>query len=145
MWNVLPDGVGHFFFSDMIYLIITYLFIIAGDIFIDWFKIEKLNQAINHFSDAIAVGLAYLFGAWMVSLFVEISFLELLSVVIPLPAARWLLHDLGLNLARGKPFDYLGENSVLDAFLKRVELNQFIIKGAALVASVLFTIIIWTL
>lgn len=95
-----------------------WLGLIAGNIVVDWYLIEKMKKGVNHAVETvirIVVGILYagiVFGvraadehAQWVGLFEAMSF--------------WLFFELGLNKARGlEPF-YLGTTAKSDKFFRR--------------------------
>jgi hypothetical protein len=49
----------------------------------------------------------------------------------------WILFDLFLNLRRGLPWDYIGTEAELDKLLRKVKINQFVVKLLVLAISIL--------
>jgi hypothetical protein len=65
----------------------------------------------------------------------EPSNLKLFSYMFLYLSWWWLLFDLGLNLKRGLPLNYIGRSAKLDKLLKSIKVNQFIIKGLLILIS----------
>lgn len=123
----------------MIFLLSTFLIGLLNILY-DGYKIKQ-EENVDHTYNLIFV--AWL---WSMVLFHQYqsqgySIIKILSM-IPLSAAlRWVYHDLGLNLIRGLAFDYLGENSALDIWLKNQTRNQFENKMIVLAISLFLYLI----
>jgi len=100
----------------MIYLI--WFTLIALEVWRNWYKIEKKKIRINHK------------GATLLRIIVGFAFWAFIPLALPIPVDRylalpvmmsltfWFLFDLGLNIARGRSYFYLGEDSWLDKKMK---------------------------
>ena len=111
-------------------ILILTLFLIAS-VLIDAYLIKK-GKHISHGWNAfktIFVGLIVL--GWN-----EPSNYKLFSYMLIYLSSWWILFDLGLNLKRGLPFDYIGTEADLDKLLRKVKINQFVIKIAVLIISI---------
>jgi hypothetical protein len=124
----------------MIFLILTYLALIISDAWWDYYKITRLQVEIDHVSDTAFAAVLYIYVSWVFREWLSLQ--EILAALCMLPACRWLLHDILLNVFRGLPIDYLGEGSLLDRLLKKIHLNQFILKAAAIAISAVLTTLI---
>jgi hypothetical protein len=112
-------------------ILILLLFLIIS-ILIDAYLIKR-GKHISHGWNAfktIFVGLLVL--GWN-----EPSNQKVFSNMFIYLSSCWILIDLGLNLKRGFPWDYIGNSARLDKFLRKVKINQFVIKVGVLLTSLL--------
>jgi hypothetical protein len=116
----------------MLQILILILFLIAS-ILIDAYLIKK-GKHISHGWNAfktIFVGLLVL--GWD-----EPNNYKLFSHLFIYLSSWWILFDIGLNLKRGLPFDYIGTEAELDKILKKIKINQFVVKIVVLTISLIF-------
>jgi len=116
-------------------LILTAALIVS--ILIDAYLI-KIGKHISHGWNAfktIFIGLIVL--GWN-----EHSNYRLFSYMLIYLSSWWILFDLGLNLRRGLPFDYIGYKAKMDKFLRKVKINQFVIKIGVLIISILICFLV---
>jgi hypothetical protein len=117
-------------------ILILFLFLIAS-ILIDAYLIKK-GKHISHGWNAFKttfIGLVVL--GWD-----EPSNLKVFSYMFIYLSSWWILFDLGLNLKRGFPWEYIGNSAQLDKFLRKVKINQFVIKIGVLIISILIYLLV---
>lgn len=127
----------------MLYLVLIFSILTAAHIVLDWLLIEKYGVQIDHPTEALIAIMLYVVVV-IVSVCADIVTLKEAGVsVIVWPFIRWVIHDLGLNALRGKPFSYIGKgpNSATTdkilAFLVSKGVPIWFTKIVALCASVL--------
>jgi hypothetical protein len=116
-------------------ILILSLFLIAS-ILIDAYLIKR-KKHISHRWNAfktIFVGLLVL--GWD-----EPSNLKVFSHMFIYLSSWWILFDIGLNLKRGLPFDYIGTEAELDKLLRKVKVNQFVVKIAVFLISLIIVLV----
>lgn len=130
---------------NLFLIIICNLALMALDILHDRHRADKLQINIYHFGDTVVASLVYLFfNAWMVEV-LEAPYNHLWALLPLIATTRWIVHDGGLNLIRGLDWDYLGEGdnrALTDLFLEKLELDPWLVRGIAWVASLLFALIV---
>lgn len=100
----------------MVYVI--WLILIALEVWRNWYKIEKKKVRINH-KGAILIRIIVGFVFWvLIPLAVSLPVDRYWALPIMMSLTFWFLFDLGLNMARGRSYFYLGEESWLDKKLK---------------------------
>jgi hypothetical protein len=92
---------------------IPFLILLAFELARNWYVIERLKQTPNH-----SRGLAF---RVLVILFVAFAKFDLnlwptVRYCIGAGLAFWFSFDVGLNLLRGKVWNYTGKDAVLDRF-----------------------------
>lgn len=98
---------------------------------------------IDHDEAALLSLVYYLFWSVCISLWQDIPLYHLIAVWLFIPAARWLLHDLVINITVGLPWDYVGTTARLDRWLRRQVIHPIVIKVAVLAASIYISILIY--
>lgn len=123
---------------------IIIVLLLAIDIWIDADLIKR-NKSIEHPTHTFDIAVAFATLLGVCGLYLEVPGRDYLSILVLIPAIRWIIHDLGLNIARGLPWDYPHNRpraAKTDALLKRIPVNQVIIKLAFLVVSIFISILI---
>jgi hypothetical protein len=132
----------------MEFLILSYSAVLLFDILHDWFLIERCNFNIKHGLHAFFIAVVYLALAYIASVRYQVPLKDLISVWVVLPFVRWFVQDLGLNVLRELPFDYLGSgkgSAWQDDYLTGLNekgINQWVIKFSALCLSLALASII---
>lgn len=104
-----------------------------ANIFLDVTQIRENREIDYSFHNRLIGGvmIAILGAGFAMNLPLKVVF----SIAVMIPATRWAVHDLGLNLARGLPLGYLGNRAKTDIFLRLIDdslgLPPAIVRGAA--------------
>jgi|GEM_PF-1824434 hypothetical protein len=105
---------------------VPFLILLAFELFRNWFAIVKMKQTPNHARGWALRILAVIFIAFF-KFDLELSTVVIFGRELVLPVttvvycigcglAFWFPFDVGLNLMRGKVWNYLGKDAVLDRF-----------------------------
>lgn len=127
-------------YTGLIVLAIGYIVILGLDIWHDWYRSVKRLIDIHHPSDTINAAIIYiLYTLYIGNLYGVPWSVEIASLAI-LAGIRWIVHDGGLNLARGYSFDYLGDgidDAFTDKLLKSFNINPWTFKGIFLAVAII--------
>lgn len=97
----------------MIWILV--ILFVAGDAYYNYLRIEHGNKINHYWNGAYRVA----FYGLLVYLY-QMSVLQTLMFLLGSFFLAWLLFNLFLNFLRKKPFDYLGNESLLDRFEKKL-------------------------
>lgn len=129
-------------------MIKIYMVLLGIDVWSDWYRIKFHNMQIKHGHETLLAMFLYLAFAYVAGHTRYHSWWFIGQVLIMVPALRWILHDLLLNILRELPFDYLGseqQSATTDKLLNRLAAkgwNQWAIKLGTLVVSIVLCIIL---
>lgn len=112
---------------------------------IDRWVADTLQRYVDHRLHTWIVAFVYLVISIGHAILLEISVKEYLAILPTFAGLRWIIHDLMLNLIRGRDWDYLGsgENAAkLDLFLAKLPVHMMISKLIFLGFMVILSLII---
>jgi hypothetical protein len=121
--------------------------IMLANILVDWYLIRR-QIWIQHSLHTAVAAMAYTAAAVISWCWFSLSLYNVAATLVMVPATRWLVHDLALNLARGLPADYLGSSDKsagtdkLLQVLQQKGINQWAVKVFFFAGSLIFYIII---
>jgi len=127
----------------MLYTI--FLFLVACEVVWDWYQIEKLNKGINYTnSNMMRIAICMVFWAASPTM-KQMNPIEYLLLPVFMGVSYWFFFDWWLNLARTKPYWYLGNSSQMDRWQKSNggAFTWFWIKGLlVIICLIVFEVII---
>ena len=133
----------------MFYLILVFSMIAAAHILLNWLLIERYAIYINHTMETVIAALLYTSVIILFWYTKQISVKEAGIIIVVWPFIRWIVHDLFLNLMRGKPIFYYGTgpnkaftDTFLDFFVQR-KVPVWLIKGTILSIFLLIALLIF--
>lgn len=100
-------------------LIFALALIMIWDVWDDAARISR-QEPITHTKDTLEVAVFYVVASVVVYVLDQTTPWETFMVWILLPALRWNFHDVGLNLIRGLPLEYLGTAAWTDRLLRKL-------------------------
>lgn len=117
----------------MITLIVNIISIMISNVLIDYILIDR-GHWIRHGLHVVIATAFYLLVGYAAIRINNTHPIDVLSVLVTVPAFRWFVHDMLLNKLRGLPLGYLGSSTLssgLDKMLGRATgktLSQWEIK-----------------
>jgi hypothetical protein len=101
------------------------------DALVNWYWIEKLKKIPNYLTSTIVRGWFFI----VIGITVPVTPETFIAWFLFTTCSFWVLFDLILNKLRGKPWNYLGENSFIDSIGKKHPSVYWIAKIVALVMT----------
>lgn len=97
----------------MILFSISRLLIMVLDAALDAYEADAKHVEINHPRHTwLAAG--FHLGLSVIGFVLHLPGWFLIGDLVVLPSLRWMVHDLSMNIIRGRAWDYVGEGSYLD-------------------------------
>lgn len=117
---------------------ILWIIYILLDALGSWYLIEKKKKEINH----LVATLVRWWAMVLIGITVPITEHTLLPWMVFTSTSFWLFFDPLLNLFRGKPFFYIGENAKIDKFGHDRKLAYWGMKVIALLVMIIVIIML---
>lgn len=114
----------------------------------DAYRADDLQEEINHMTDSIRVAFFHACIILLMLFAFDQSVLLTACHASVIPAARWVIFSTALNLIRGLPLIYTGDEinpALTDRILKRVGINPRIFTLIVLLVSILFATFLYRL
>lgn len=102
------------------------------NVFIDAYKIKKLNKTIRHGVN---------FGAYAAVVYLLIHWTQSYFIVVPAFFGRQICFDILLNIRRGLAWDYVSVDNPPKAVMDRLEIWVFGRKRAGAFANLLYAVL----